>query len=482
MQIAFKTVEPGEPLRQHSLDPQTGATLGNVLDTMAAASVKLGHEIVDVSGFLEGVDDKAGQQIDRLKQAKVSVTSVSGATGTMVEATDRLSVVMGGLIATLESSSAKLADALHSSRHVVGWVSGVGSQLTRVDTAMQAAQSSNARILAIAREVSMLSINARIEAARAGESGRGFAVVAEAISSLSSQTAEAARTISETVGALAAEISVLRTEARTVAQDAEVGLVGLASAETALARLGSEAAAGEAELGAMGQAAGQMRLVVDEVGPTFAALHDGVAEQISHVNIARKRVAGLIKMSETMIQQVFSLGGATEDQLLIEDVMARANSLGALLQEAVARNEISMTALFSDDYRPIAGTNPVQMMAPFTALTDRLFPQVQEAALAQDGRIIFCAAVDRNGYLPTHNKKFSAVQSADPVWNAANCRNRRIFNDRVGLGAGRSEKPFLMQIYRRDMGGGTFALMKDVSAPIFVNGAHWGGLRLAYSF
>ena len=183
-----------------------------------------------------------------------------------------------------------------------------------------------------------------------------------------------------------------------------------------------------------------------------------------------------------MIQQVFSLGGATEDQLLIEDVMARANSLSALLEEAVARNEISMTALFSDDYRPIAGTNPVQMMAPFTALTDRLFPQVQEAALAQDGRIIFCAAVDRNGYLPTHNKKFSAVQSADPVWNAANCRNRRIFNDRVGLGAGRSEKPFLMQIYRRDMGGGTFALMKDVSAPIFVNGAHWGGLRLAYSF
>jgi methyl-accepting chemotaxis protein len=36
-----------------------------------------------------------------------------------------------------------------------------------------------------------------------------------------------------------------------------------------------------------------------------------------------------------------------------------------------------------------------------------------------------------------------------------------------------------LQTYRRDMGGGQFVLMKDISAPITVNGRHWGGLRLA---
>ena len=94
----------------------------------------------------------------------------------------------------------------------------------------------------------------------------------------------------------------------------------------------------------------------------------------------------------------------------------------------------------------------------------------------------FCAAVDRNGYLPTHNLKFSQPQGADPVWNAANARNRRIFNDRTGLAAGRNERRFLLQTYRRDMGGGHRVLMKDLSAPIIVQGRHWGGLRLAYSF
>ena len=95
--------------------------------------------------------------------------------------------------------------------------------------------------------------------------------------------------------------------------------------------------------------------------------------------------------------------------------------------------------------------------------------------------VVFCAAVDESGFLPTHNAKFSLPQNpADPGWNAANCRNRRLFNDRVGLAAGRSTRPFLMQAYRRDMGNGQHILMKDLSAPIYVGGRHWGGLRLAY--
>jgi methyl-accepting chemotaxis protein len=100
--------------------------------------------------------------------------------------------------------------------------------------------------------------------------------------------------------------------------------------------------------------------------------------------------------------------------------------------------------------------------------------------LALDPRIVCCAAVDRNGFLPTHNRKFSQPQGGDVTWNTANCRNRRLFNDRVGLAAGRSTKKFLMQSYRRDMGGGQFVAMKDVSAPINVAGRHWGGLRIAY--
>ena len=39
---------------------------------------------------------------------------------------------------------------------------------------------------------------------------------------------------------------------------------------------------------------------------------------------------------------------------------------------------------------------------------------------------------------------------------------------------------FLLQTYRRNMGGGTFVLMKDRSAPIFVRGRHWGAFRIGF--
>ena len=51
---------------------------------------------------------------------------------------------------------------------------------------------------------------------------------------------------------------------------------------------------------------------------------------------------------------------------------------------------------------------------------------------------------------------------------------------RVGLAAARNTRPFLIQCYRRDMGGGAFALMKDASAPIVLAGRHWGSLRVGY--
>jgi methyl-accepting chemotaxis protein len=130
----------------------------------------------------------------------------------------------------------------------------------------------------------------------------------------------------------------------------------------------------------------------------------------------------------------------------------------------------------------IAGTNPQQVRTRFLEFTDRVLPAFQEPMLELSSKVVFCAAVDRNGYLPTHNLRFSKPQGSDPVWNAANCRNRRIFDDRTGLGAARNRRKFLLQTYRRDMGGGRFVLMKDLSAPIVVRGKHWGGLRLAYQF
>src|SRR5262249_21169774 len=156
--------------------------------------------------------------------------------------------------------------------------------------------------------------------------------------------------------------------------------------------------------------------------------------------------------------------------------------IAQIFELAIRDGRISAADLFDRTYVPIAGSNPQQVMTRFVALTDRELPAIQEPLLTLSNKVVFCAAVDHNGYLPTHNKKYSHPQGADPVWNAANCRNRRVFSDRTGLAAGRNTRRFLLQTYRRDMGGGRFVLMKDLSAPIYVQGRHWGGFRMGYQF
>jgi len=166
-------------------------------------------------------------------------------------------------------------------------------------------------------------------------------------------------------------------------------------------------------------------------------------------------------------------------------LLYRSNAQSRVLESALFNAGVPYRVygglrFFDRDYRRIPGTDPQQMMARFTEFTDRVLPPIQEPLMEFDPRVVFCAAVDDNGYLPTHNVKFSRPQGPDPVWNAANCRNRRLFNDRTGLGAGQNTREFLLQTYRRDMGGGVFVMMKDASAPIHVNGRHWGGLRMGY--
>ncbi|RCK47709.1 chemotaxis protein [Thalassospira profundimaris] len=168
------------------------------------------------------------------------------------------------------------------------------------------------------------------------------------------------------------------------------------------------------------------------------------------------------------------------DEKIAELGKPLAQQLGKLFDEAVRKGELKLEDLMRPKYQLIEGTDPKQFTTPFLNFTDAHFAPLQEAALGKDSHVVFVAAVDQNGYLPTHNKAFSQPQRPnDPVWNMGNARNRRIFDDRAGLMAARNTKPVLLQTYFRDMGD-RVVFMKECDVPIMVNGKHWGNLRIGY--
>ena len=172
-----------------------------------------------------------------------------------------------------------------------------------------------------------------------------------------------------------------------------------------------------------------------------------------------------------------------ENKEFIERAISTAQNISALFEDAIARGEITHDRLFDNDYEQIPNSNPVQHRTQFLDFLERVLPDIQEPLLASDPRMVFCAAVDRNGYLPVHNRIYSQPQRlGEPEWNKANSRNRRIFDDRAGLAAGRVVRSYLLQNYPRDMGNGVTVTMQEIDAPIRVHGKHWGGFRTAYRF
>ncbi len=98
--------------------------------------------------------------------------------------------------------------------------------------------------------------------------------------------------------------------------------------------------------------------------------------------------------------------------------------------------------------------------------------------MSLDPGVVFAAAVDRNGYLPVHNLKYSEPQGATRCGTTLTRATGGFSTTWPASWRDATPKPFLSQTYPRDLGGGRMELIKDISAPIYVNGKHWGGLRL----
>jgi hypothetical protein len=137
---------------------------------------------------------------------------------------------------------------------------------------------------------------------------------------------------------------------------------------------------------------------------------------------------------------------------------------------------LTMAQLMDTFYIPIPNTEPQKYHTQYDQLTDGILQPILDQCLASNKRFIFVVAVDRNGYLPTHNSKYSQPLTGDSEADAKHNRTKRMFNDRTGLAAARNTGACLLQHYSRDTGES----MSDLSVPIFIQGQHWGALRIGY--
>lgn len=429
--------------------------------------------LADQTGSLHGIL-AAAQKISRSNDDVCArITTLGAGASRIGEAVTQAVSDIDGRVGAARRS---LGEVTASAHEVERGLTDAGGQVTQL-------RRSSADIQNIAREIQLLAVNAGVEAARHGAAGRGFAVIAEAVKKLADQTRVATGQTERCLAQLAETMSTLQMQgdanvAAAIAADAEAGLIadGVETLKSAKAAVTTLVAGLETVLRPVKENAEACHHALDHLRAASQRV-DGASEDIRG---ASDRLDRLVSLAEELTRGVIQSGAPLPVSGLIDLCRAGARRIAARFEEAVAAGRIRQGALFDADYRPIEGVEPPQYLTAFTELADELLPDVQEPILAADPRIVFCAAVDRNGYLPTHNRQFGQPPTNDPVWNAQHARSRRIFDDRAGLAAARNTRPVLIQTYRRDMGGGSYAVMNELSSPIMVGGRHWGALRLAF--
>jgi len=359
-------------------------------------------------------------------------------------------------------------------------VSKMVDQLDRIEVSIRGLKSAAGGIGGIARQTKLLALNAAIEAQRVGAHGAGFAVVAQEVKLLAEQTSSATSTISTSLERVSSEMAGLIQQGRRgreLAGMASQGTRSIGAAVDNFEKANFDLAAGAGEITSAAESIGHNCI---RLGSGIDGLGSEVTSLSSDMSSAMARIEGLLGSSERLIAATAPMMPDGLDAKLIVAGTDLAARIADRFEVALAGGEISEKDLFDDEYRPVPNTDPQQLLTRFTSFTDRALPDLIDPILLLDSKVVSCAASDRNGYIATHNKKWSAPQTGKPAHDITHSRNRRLFNDRVGLAAARSGEPYLLQTYRRDVGDNEFAIMKNLSVPIDIRGNHWGAIRIIY--
>ncbi len=445
--------------------------LREIIRDVRKTSVQVAYESAQVAGRVKDSADIAR------RQDELSVTvfaAAEGASAQMEQTASHAQAMQQVTHGSVDTADRAWVELQGAAKGVAEVSEELGSFVTVVDDLSRSSQAIE-QVVRLINEISdqtnLLALNAAIEAARAGEAGRGFSVVADEVRKLAERVKQATGEISQSIQGMLRLTS--QTEERTLSlrdrMESAHGVIDRST--TGFAAMVDDLKRMAAQLDEVTQAVSIMseanQQVHDQVG-NIRSLSSDLAVKMHDSEVSTRTLSGATEKICEMTSR-FRIGEGRFEAVL-EQTFQTASQVEAVLLGLAERG----IDVFDTQYRKIPGTQPQKYQTAYDREAESALQLVYDALVKQfpDGGV-FCLAIDHNGYAPTHNSFFSKPQTGDAALDLKQSRDKRLFNDPVGLRAARNTDAFLLQTYRRDTG----EILNDLSVPIHVNGRHWGGLR-----
>jgi methyl-accepting chemotaxis protein len=417
----------------------------------------------------------AAEQAAAVQQATTTSEEIAATAKQVSDNAGRVEALAGQASSASLSGQQAVVTAISGMDQLKGQVMSIAEAMLQLGENSQKIGGIIDIIDEISDQTNLLSLNAAIEAAGAGEAGKRFSIVANEVRRLADRTAEATNQVKALITQIqqSTNSTIMLTEEGTKGVDAASALVANISQTLEKITLAiTETVESASEIKLMTQ---QQTTASEQMAETVAEVRDVAAQVAISSQETTQSITELTSLAERLQDMV-------EENLLSQakdTVQAAAAEMARVLSEAIDSGKFTVADIFDDNYQPIPNTKPQKYHTRYDRYLDEQI-QAYEDSLLANAHVAFAVLVDRNGYLPTHNSKYSQPLTGDFEKDKLGNRTKRIFNDKVGLTAasyqGKDGKGYLQQVYERDTG----EKMWDISAPVLVKGRHWGAFRIGY--
>lgn len=447
---------------------------------------------------------------EKCGEVTVGCTDVAGIVASVISTSERLRAEHDALADTvdaLERDQSKVADASDEARLlseramerlgegtslIQNSLTEINSLLALVDAmaqhvsgfaaAMDQVRRSADDIGEIAETTNILALNATIEAMRAGEAGRTFAVVASEVKSLANDARNASKEITTTVEALGIEAEQVIGQIEAGAHASVSAKSSVGAIERTISEVGELVGEVDKQNDQIATATGTISGHVTKVQHVLSSFDQAARENEKQLHNANERMEELEMTASEMFDRIVHAGLSPEDSAMVDCGREFLDELLKQTEAAIDAGELSQSALFETDYRPIEGSDPPRFRTGLSDWADAnwrpLFDRVKES----DPRILAAACTDMKGFLPAHLSEHSKAPTGNYTYDLKHCRNGRIIFDPIDQKAKQSDASYMMAVYRQEGDGQTYNVVRNIYFPVIIKGRKWGNFELAYTF
>ncbi len=431
----------------------------------------------EVSSFVDSLNQTIQNQTDK-------ATQISSAAEEISQSTSQIASMLSQAVDAAARTHSVCNEGEGAINAAIDTISNVHQQVQESSTSINALKDKSEKIQSItevidgvAAQTNLLALNAAIEAARAGEHGRGFAVVADEVRELANKTAKATSDIAKMLAEIRGETGTAATIMGKLVGDVDevvdkTNLIG-----HTLTTINAEASASENQARDIQEMIQEHVLATAEISNSIEQVRSDLESTEKESVNASSQAMNLATISENIYNDLsaFNVDGAHNE--VKNAAIKMTAEVQNLFESAIKNQQITESKLFDSNYQPIAGTDPEKYSTQFDDFCDKNLPSIQERYLKSLPNLMYSATANKDGYLPTHNNIFAKPPTGNYETDLVHSRSKRLYQDPLSLRCGSHTQESLLQTYKRDTG----EICHDMSVPLYINGRHWGAVRIGYT-